>query len=77
MFIEGANTGPCMILFTVGGEQKATQWQGDAGRLIIQNGVDLAGVEPVLKEMHDWNMSMLLVSVHILTDITICGLQNA
>ena len=53
MFIEGANAEPCMTLFTVRGEQNTTQWQGDVGKLIIQNGVDFAGVEAVLKEIHD------------------------
>ena len=62
-----------MTLFTVGGEQNTAQWRGDVGRLIIQNGVDFAGVEAVLKEIHDWNMNMLFASVHLLAGITICG----
>ena len=62
-----------MPLFTVRGEQNTTRWQGDVSRLIIQNGADLAGVEAVIKEIYDWNMNVLFASVHILTDITICG----
>ena len=62
-----------MTLFTVRGEKNTTRRQGDVGRLIIQNGADLAGVEAVIKEIYDWNMNVLLASVHILNDITVCG----